>query len=57
MKIRNVTNGLTATADEALATELIDSGVWEDAAPAPEPEPEPEPDPEPDPDPEPEPDE
>lgn len=46
MKIRNVTNGLTAEADDALATELIATGVWEDAA-TPEPEPEPEPDPEP----------
>ena len=48
MKIRNVTNGLTAEADDALATELIATGVLEDAAtPEPEPEPEPEPDPEP----------
>lgn len=49
MKILNVTNGLTAEADEALAAELTATGVWEAAA-ASEPEPEPDPDPELDPD-------
>lgn len=51
MKIRNVTNGLTATADDALAAELTATGVWEAAStPAPKPKPEPDPEPEPEPD-------
>lgn len=48
-EIRNVTNGLTATADAALAAELAATGVWE-AVEGSAPEPEPEPDPEPVPD-------